>query len=744
MALFAWVRLTEWEDHMAQVATFCRACNNACPMIAEIDDGTITSLSGDPNNELWAGYSCIKGRTQHVYMQSDKRLRRSVKRDHSGAHQPISIAVAMDEIAAQLTTIVDRHGPRAVAGYWGSMGAITSNLTVPMYNAFFEALGSPMSFNPDAIDKPGKKTARALHGYWMAPRQAYDDPEVMLLIGLNPYQSYFGVACGHPNRWLSEQLRKGAQLIVIDPRSTDVARRAALHIQPVPGHDTAILAAILQVVIRDGIYDQEFVESHTVGLDALAAQVAEFSPERVAHLADIAVADIETAARAFATAKRGYVVTGVGPHMSEFGTLLEYLMLNLETLCGRYLRAGERVHRVPILLEPQPAKAQAANPTPAFGFGHQLRVHGLGQMAAGMPTGGLADEILLEGEGRVRALLSVGGNPVSAWPDQLKVIEAMNSLDLLVQVDPWMSATARQANYVIAPTMAFEVPAASFMLDLYHIAGYYYGPELPFAHYTEAIIDRPADSDVVEEWEFFYGLAQRMGLQLRLNGYIWSNSPPCDLDMVNKPSTSELIEVMAAKSIIPLEELKTHPHGLVYRETVVVVEEADPGWPGRLDLGNGMMMDDLNALAASLSAALPAQDDLPFRLICRRMQRHFNSTWTGGPTSRGRGYNPAYMHPDDLAELGLVSGDAVELRSARAAIPAVVEPDRTLRRGLVSIAHGFGDSPERDDDFRDIGSAVGRLLDGTDFVDRITGQARMSNIPIAVTALQVGLAASES
>src|SRR5439155_4686498 len=143
------------------------------------------------------------------------------------------------------------------------------------------------------------------------------------------------------------------------------------------------------------------------------------------------------------SAGRGYAMAGTGPSMSGPGTLVEYLILNLLTLCGYWQRAGEQVRNPRTLLCAKPAKAQAAAPTPAYGVGEPMRVRGLAGSAAGLPTAALADEILTEGEGRVRALLSVAGNPVAAFPNQRKTIEAMKSLDLLVQVDPWMSQTAR-------------------------------------------------------------------------------------------------------------------------------------------------------------------------------------------------------------------------------------------------------------------------------------------------------------
>src|SRR5262249_28228894 len=156
-----------------------------------------------------------------------------------GSFIPISTTDLLDEVAERLTKIVDRYGPRAVAAYRGTF-AISDPPTAPFVDAFMRGIGSPMIFSPNTIDKPGRAVAAALHGNWMAPVQGYDRPDVALLVGLNPYQSHYGVACGNPGKWLGERLEAGMALIVIDPRRTDIAKRATLHIQPVPGEDPAL------------------------------------------------------------------------------------------------------------------------------------------------------------------------------------------------------------------------------------------------------------------------------------------------------------------------------------------------------------------------------------------------------------------------------------------------------------------------------------------------------------------------
>jgi anaerobic selenocysteine-containing dehydrogenase len=652
----------------------------------------------------------------------------------AGEHVDISSEQAMDEVAARLTTVIERHGPASVAGYFGTYAGVTTNLSQPFIAAFMKALGSPLLFSPETIDKPGKSIARAMHGTWMAPLQLFDQPDVALLVGANPLQSYYGIACGHPTRWLNDRFADGLQLIVVDPRRTEIASRASVHLQPKPGHDVAILAALIHVILEEEIYDADFVAANAQGLDALRYAVAAATPASVAEQADLAADDIVRAARIFAGGRRGYACAGVGPGFAASSTLVEYLILNLETLCGHWLRAGERVPRPPSLLPVRPARAQAAPPRPWTVGDLTMPATGARNTSAGIPVGALADEILSDEPGRVRVLLSCGGSPVGAWPDQLKSIEAMNRLELLVQLDPWMSGTAQLAHYVIAPTMPYEVPAATLVVDLFQLGDYFYAPAEPHAQYTPAVVGRPEGSDVIEEWEFFYGLAQRMGLQLILDGYVNAANAPVIVDMLNKPTSDELIEALASGGRVSLAEVKRHPAGLTITDPPVLVAPKEPGWAGRLELAHPTMLADL---AVALDSPRPAgghpdvDDDFPFRLLCRRIQQTYNHSGRSAAINK-RPYNPAFMHPGDMAQLGLADGDAVFIRSARASIPALVRSDPTLRPGVVSMAHGFGAGPERDSEFRTIGSPTSRLVDGSDIADQYAFMPRLSNIPVRV------------
>ena len=491
-----------------QQPSFCRICLHGCSIRVAVEDGRAVDVTGDPESSLYQGFSCSKGRAQATFLRHPRRLLTSLKRSATGGFEPIGAEQAMDEIAARLTELVGEHGPRTLASYWGTMAA-ASSMTGALLSAFMTGLQSPMQFSPNTIDKPGKALAKALHGSWMAPAQGFDQPDVALLLGVNPLISFQGMPFGNPGKWLSRALRDGMALIVIDPRDSDVAKRATLHLKARPGTDAMILAAIIRVIIEEGLYDRAFVAEHVEGLGLLRDHVARFRPEVVASIADVEAADILAAARLFATAQRGYAMAGTGPSMSGPGTLVEYLVLDLLSLCGRWLRAGELVRNSGSLIPPLQPRAQVSPPRAAAGFGERLRVRNLTDTVAGMPVSALAEEILRDGPGKVRALISCGGNPVAAWPDQHLTSEAMRSLDLLVQIDPWMSQTAALAHYVIAPTMPLEVPDVTLLHDT--LLAPHLGPVENWAQYTPAIVQEPPGSDLLQEWEFFFGLARAPG-----------------------------------------------------------------------------------------------------------------------------------------------------------------------------------------------------------------------------------------
>jgi len=721
--------------------SICRFCHANCGILVDVEDGRPVRVTGDPDNPAYRGFTCAKGRQLPRQHAHPDRLLHSQRRRADGGYESISSERAMDEVAERVATIVAEHGPRSVALYPGTYSG-PHPASIPAGVGWMLGLGSKMVFTSSAIDQPGKHVANALHGRWLGGSHVFDESDVWMLVGNNPLISISGgIPPSNPGRRLREARARGQKLIVIDPRRTEVARFADVFLQPRAGEDPTVLAAMLHVVIRDELYDDDFCRQHVTGLDALGERVAEFTPDYAARRAGLTVREIELAARTFAAGRRGCAVAGTGPNMAPRGNLTETLLLALNTVCGRWRRAGEAVPNPGALLPRATPRAQAQAPRAGWGRGERLRSRDLVNSAAGLPTAALSDEILYPGDGRVRVLVCIGSNPVAAWPDQLKTVRAMQALDLLVTLDMKLSATSRFADYVIAPKLSLEVPGISISSEAIEQTYVAHGYPEPYAQYTPALVEAPPGSDVIEEWEFFYGLAQRMGFALTAypirpeTGALRERREAYAFDMERKPTTDEVLEGLMNQSRIPLAEVREHRHGHIFADEVVRVAEADSDCHDRLDVGNPDMLAELAAVRAEPlpEAGEPADPAFPFQLISRRLPNVYNSSGRDIAALNGRRpYNPAFLHPDDLAGLGLEAGEVVEIRSPHASILGVAQPAPELRRGVVSMAHCYGDAPERDGDVRDIGSNTGRLVDNESHFDPHTGIPRMSAIPVAI------------
>ncbi len=727
----------------ATVPTVCRLCIAHCGVLATVENDAgrrkVTRVTGDPDNPVFAGYTCPKGRALPELHNHAGRLLHSLRRGEDGSHSAVGSESAIAEIAQRIQAIVAEHGPRAVACYVGTPNA-GQPTAAATGNAFLRAIGSRMFFTSNTIDQPGKQISMALHGKWLGGEPDFERADAWLLVGSNPIISKSaGIPGQNPAQKLKEANARGLQLIVIDPRVSDVARKAAVHLQCLPGEDHAILAGLINIIVSEDLYDHEFVSDNVTGFRELAAAVSDFTPAYVAQRAGIDEADLLRAARIFAGARVRHANSGTGPSFSMYCNLKEYLLHCLNTVCGAYARAGERVTRPNAMLPAYTPRAQAFPPFKAWGFGEKLRVRGLTDTAAGMPTAALADEILLPGEGQVKALICIGGNPMAAWPDQRKTQRAMEALDLLVTLDVEMSSTARLADYVIACKQTLETPGMSQSGEAIKYFGSGIGFSCAYAQYSPAVADVPHGSDLVEEWDFFYQLAGHLDLDLVFAtafGFSRYQEAPyvvMPLSRTEKPTMEDFYEAICENSRIPLDQVKRYPHGHVF-DAEVFVEPREEGNDDRLDCGNADMLAQLAEVRLQDFRALQDTPDYPYRYIPRRHNNFMNSSGRSiAKLNGGKPWNPVWIHPDDMRAIGVSDGDMVDIATHHDSIAAMVEADTTLRPGVVAIAHAFGGLVGEEDDYLQVGANTGRLVRTDEDYDPVTGMPRMGNIPVAIT-----------
>lgn len=698
--------------------SFCRFCHANCAMLVTIDEGRVTKVQGDPDDPVFGGYTCIKGRQLPEAHHGPQRLMVSQKRV-DGAFQDIAMETALDEIGAKLAAIIAEHGPHAVAVYGGTY-AFQNSAGVGSAMAFAQGLGTRNIYTSVTLDQPAKVYTTMRYGSWMGGMHTFAEADVAFFIGNNPIVSHYGPPGGlppfSPSRRLRDALDKGLKLIVADPRESDVAALAHIHLPVRPGEDPAMLAGIIHVILSEDLYDKGFVQQYVDGIDDLTRAVAAFTPAVAAARAGVDEAQLVAAARMFATGSKGVVSTGTGPEMAGQGTLTQYLVSSLNIICGRFCREGEKSSIPRVFTAATPRRAQVAPPMALYGEGFPAsRIRGLTHLGMEMPCNVLADEILTPGEGQIRALISIGGNPVVAFPDQDKMTRALGGLELLVSVDVnAASATAKRSDYILAPTMCLERE------DISNLSEWWY--EIPYARYTEAMIAAPGD--LIEEWEMLWGLAHRIGTPIPLAG------GPCPMD--TKPSKQTFLDLMSAGCVVAPSRVRADTvdgQAVIYPDLHPIVEPGDPDAPGRFDLTAGAMPDQLIAYA---SADQPTPD-FPYRMVSRRSRHRFNSTGQNlTALTAKRTTNPAFLHPDDMARIPCREGDIVRIRSAVGEVVAEARAAAGMRPGVVSMAHAFGGPEVGPDQVRERGNSTNRLVSETAHYDPITGQSLQSAIPVSI------------
>lgn len=700
----------------------CKFCGAGCAIELDVRDNKLVAVRGDAADPIYGGYTCLKGRALPEAVNHPARLLATQKRRARGKFEPIATSTAIEEIGERLKTVISEHGPASVALYVGTYGFMNAMMGM-LAPAFMDALGSHHFYSSFTIDQPVKSLCASDMGQWDAGFDNFTDAEAVIILGNNVLVSHYsargGISFTSPSNAIREARRRGTKIIVVDPRRTEVARRADLHLQSRPGTDTTLLAGILNIILCEGLHDAEFCASHVDGLDELRSVVAMFTPARVAEICGIAVEQFLEAARIFGSAKRGLVTTGTGPEMAGNGMATEYLAIALNIVCARVLRAGEISNRQPVLMPAPVARAQPISPMRTWGEGHPAsRFRGLTAMSGHMPCSVLADEILTPGPGQVRALIVCGGNPVTAFPDQPRIARALESLDLLVSLDTRMSETARRAHYVIAPSMSPERDDASMGAELFGVTD-----KQPYAFYASAAI--PAPGDTIDDTEFLRQIAGHLNLSIGLPGGVLPVKGPL--------SKFEMLEFVTAGGPVPLAKVRaeTLNGAKIYEECRVRVAAGGP-----TDERLNVAPDHLIAALGELAAVPQETPEAGYDYLCtvRRTKHYTNSNGHDLESLRNHGRtNPAFMHPDDLRALGVEEGTVLKISASKDHwIYALAKSDPDLRRGIVSISHGFGGTATTVGDIAEVGFSTNRLVK-SDEVDAITGMPRLSAIPVRLS-----------
>jgi anaerobic selenocysteine-containing dehydrogenase len=693
-----------------------------------VEDGKLTGAKGDAVASPYEGYMCVKGlESLDFHNGAENRLLRSLKRDpSSGEFVTIESKRALDEIAAKLAGLVARYGPRAVAFFHGT-GAYRSVLGGLLERSFAAALGCPNFFSTMTIDQSAKWVTAGRMGVMASGKPSTRDIDLAVIVGNNPlisHQTYPFTAgeSGAPARSYVNAKARGARIVVVDPRRTETARYADLLIQPLPGHDAALFAAIVHILLRDGTYNRAFCDRFVTQLDELRHAVAPFTPERVAERADVPLEQINLLAKWLGEAQRPFVGSGTGPSMSVHSNLNDHVIETVNALVGGYKRAGDLV-RNPGTLKPRTLTETVVPAGRSWEKGVKCRTTDIGQLFGEFPTALLPEEILRPGPDKIRALIVFGGNPVMALGDPDRAVPAFEDLELLVALDARMNETAALGHYVIATSQHFERHDVSIAADAIY-------PEA-FAQYAPPIVSKPGGT--IHDWEFFWEIASRMKVPLTLKYWTYGASYEAlpgglALDMEQRPDGEDLVRYLCTHGDVTFDALKANPSGVrPVRPPSYVQPAADNG--ARLQL----CPPDV---AAELRTVDSEETDTRFKyqLTCRRILEAMNSAYRDSTrTFKKYPVNWAYMNPEDMRAEAIEENGLIEIRSEAGRILGLARADVRLRRGVLSMTHLYGSLDPSTDPLTQRGSHTGRLTSLQNYLEPINFMPRFSGIPVNIT-----------
>lgn len=695
----------------------CPLCEAMCGLRVTLADGRVAGIRGNPDDAWSAGHICPKGATLGQVHEDPDRLRAPLVRTANGTFREVGWPEAYEEVERLLRPVLDTDGPRAMTVYVGN--PVAHNLGLAAYIGALVgmagAAGMQAYYSPGTVDQWPLNVVSTLvfGGMWNAPIPDLDRTDHLVILGANPAVSQ-GSMLSAPDVMgrLAAIGRRGGRVVVIDPRRTETAARASEWVAIRPGTDALLLFALLRTLAEQGwISRPTHLEGKVLGLDEAVALAEPFTPERVSEATGIDAAIIRRLAAELAAADRPVPYSRIGACTQEFGTLATWLVFVLNVALGSVDRPGGALFPQPAVWSPmfmKPPDQTAAS----WEFGrYRSRVRGAPEVLGQYPIGCLAEEIDTPGDGRIRALISVAGNPVVSAPGSRRLDEALPKLDAMICIDNWLNETTRHAHVILPGLSPLERPHAD---DLYWI--YALGS---CAKWSEPLFDPSADRP--GEWE----------LLLRLAGAaLGTPVPEVDVAAMDDLYVQGLIATMCATAATPLsgrdagaafaalsghgpqrlvdlgirlgpwgDDLGDRPGGLTLDE---VRRHPDGLWLG--DLEEGRLSDAVTTPSGCIELIHPhIVDDIP-RLAARldrvsdqmvltsRRQLRSNNSWLHNVPAlmRGRDRCTLLVHPDDARRLGLVNAELARVETDAGTIDVLVQVSDEMMPGVVSLPHGWG------------------------------------------------------
>ncbi len=699
----------------------CNLCEAICGLELTLEPGPsgprVTGIRGNEADPLSRGHICPKGVSLADVYDDPDRLRRPVRRV-GGSWKEIGWDEALDLVADNLARAVNEHGANALGIYLGnpnahSLGSQTHG------TAMLKTFRTRNKFSATSVDQlPLQLVGWLLYGHQLLlPVPDIDRTSHFLVIGGNPMASNGSLMTvpDFPNR-LRELKARGGRMVVIDPRRTETAKVASEHHFIRPGSDALLLLAMLQVLFEEGLTTPP---SYVEGAQAVRAAVREFTPELAEGPTGIAADEIRRITREYAAADAAAAYGRVGVSMHAYGTVCQWAIQCLNLLTGNVDRVGGVMFTEP---------AVDAVGRRLIGQGHyglwRSRVRDLPEFGGELPASTMSEEIETPGDGQIRAMLTLAGNPVLSTPNGRRLGEALGGLDFMASVDIYLNETTRHADVVLPPTTALERDHYDLVFHLLAVRN--------TARFTPAAL--PKQPGAMDDWEIYREIALRTGALL-------TTRKPLRKRLVERarlslsPTRTIAALLRTGRSGVTLKALRQRPEG-------IDLGPLRPGLlPARLQtadrlvhLAPDMVLADLARLRAAASPAT-ATDEL--RLIGRRHQMD-NNSWMHNTArlTRGRARHHLLMHPEDLAARDLESGSLVRVTSRVGSIEVEVTATEDVMPGVVCLPHGYGHQATEGmlaHAAKVPGPSINDLTD-PDLLDPVSGVAAFSGLPVTVGA----------
>ncbi|MCI0394909.1 MAG: molybdopterin oxidoreductase family protein [Chloroflexi bacterium] len=693
----------------------CNLCEAMCGLEIAMDGERIVAIRGDKADPFSQGHICPKAiALQDIYADPD-RLKSPLRRTAAG-WESIGWDEAFDEVAANLKRIQAQHGRNAVGVYLGNPNVHNLGSQL-LLSTLVRALRTTNRFSATSVDQlPQQFTARLMFGHQLLlPIPDVDRTDYFLIFGANPLASNGSLmtAAGIERRLKAIQ-RRGGRVVVVDPRRTESAALADEHLFIRPASDVLLLLALVHTILAEGLAHPGRLAEFTDGLDALWELVAPYLPEVVSGPTGIPAETIGHLAREFAAAPSAVCYGRIGVSTQRFGGLCHWLINVLNIITGNLDRPGGAMFTTPAIDIVDKGRAGKMGRW-------RSRARGLAEFAGELPAAVLAEEILTPGEGQIRAMVTVAGNPVLSTPNGRRLDEALASLDYMVAIDIYHNETTRHAHIILPPTTGLETEHYDLIFHVLAVRN--------SAKYSPALFEPAAGAR--HDWQIYGTLAQRLsnGEKLLDPAHPLNQMTPAmmlDFGLRTGPYGQDGLS---------LEKLQTEPHGVDLGPLQPRLPERLFTADKRIQLVPELMAQDMARVQQVFSDGTQELDGFDLTLIGRRQLRS-NNSWMHNAERlvRGKERCTLLMHPNDAAARGLATGQTVMIESRVGCIELPLELTETIMPGVVSIPHGWGhDRPgvQLRVAQRHAGASINDLTDEM-VLDDLTGNAAFIGLPVRV------------